>query len=190
MRIKRFIRIVVLYFLPVILTHMIFAILDQNLQNQLWDIEVIFKERRNLINMAVYFYFLIIPLYLALSNVVFHINKERYLYIEEIKFTYLSIFIGNLIVYIYNMVNLYKFGHLDLNPFLELIWVLIPQGIVLGMFLFLGSLLVKKRKRESISKKDIEADENLKKNIFDINIDTDDVFKGNAYENNVEKDGK
>lgn len=190
MDIKRLIRIVTLYFLPVILTHMIFAILDQNLQNQLWDIEVIFEERRNLINIAVYFYFLAIPLYLALSNVIFHMNKEHYLYIEEIKFTYLSIFIGNLIVYIYNMVNLYKFGSLDLNPFLELICVLIPQGIVLGMLLFLGFLLVKKRNIESISEKDIEEDDKLRKNTFDTNIDTDDVFKRNEYENNVEKDSK
>lgn len=158
MDIKRFIRIVGLYFLPVILTHIIFAILDQNLQNELWNIEIIFQERRNLINIAVYFYFLIIPLYLALSNVIFHINKESYLYVEEIKFIYLSIFIGNLIAYIYNMISLYKFGSLDLNPFLELIYVLIPQGIVLGMFLFLGSLLVKKRKIESISEKNIEKD--------------------------------
>lgn len=188
MDIKRLVRIVILYFLPVILTHMIFAILDQNLQSQLWDIEVIFKERRNLINIAVYFYFLLIPLYLVLSNVIFHINKDHYLYIEEIKFTYISIFIANLIVYIYNMVNLYKFGSLDLNPFLELICVLIPQGIVLGMLLFLGFLLIKKRKIESISEKDIEEDEKLKKNAFNTKIDTEDVFKRNTYENNAEKD--
>lgn len=173
MDIKRLIKIILLYFLPVILIHMIFAVLDQNLQNKLGDIEVIFQERRDLINIAVYFYFLVIPLYLTSSNVIFHMNKEHYLYIKEIKIIYLSIFIGNLMVYIYNIVNLYKFGFLDLNPFLELICILIPQGIALGMFLFLGSLLVKK-KIKSISEKNIEEDENLRKD---------------GYYNNADKDG-
>lgn len=153
MDIKRFIRIVVLYFLPVILTHMIFAILDQNLQNQLWDIDVILQKRRDLMNIAVYFYFLVIPLYLALTNFIFNVNKEYYLYKQEIKFIYLSIFIENIIVFIYNLVSLYKFNDLDLNPFLELILVLIPQGISLGIFLFLGYLLIKNSKIRSIFKR-------------------------------------
>lgn len=155
MDIKRVIRIVVLYFLPVILTHMIFVILDQNLQNQLWDIEVILQKRRDLINIAVYFYFLIIPLYLALTNFIFNVNKEYNLYKEEIKFIYLSIFMENIIVFIYNLISLYKFDDLDLNPFLELIFVLIPQGISLGIFLALGYLLIKKSNIRSIFKRNI-----------------------------------
>lgn len=155
MDIKRVIRIVVLYFLPVILTHMIFVILDQNLQNQLWDIEVILQKRRDLINIAVYFYFLIIPLYLALTNFIFNVNKEYNLYKEEIKFIYLSIFMENIIVFIYNLISLYKFDDLDLNPFLELIFVLIPQGISLGIFLALGYLLIKKSNIRSIFERNI-----------------------------------
>lgn len=149
MDIKRVLKIIILYFLPVIAIHMIFAVMDLNIQNQKMDMEVMFQERRDVINIAVYFYFFIAPLYLALINVISHMNKKHELYTKDIKFIYLSIFLGGLCAYIFNINNAYRLIKSDLNPILEFFMVFITEGIMLGMLSFIGFLLIKNRMKRN-----------------------------------------
>lgn len=127
-------------FIPVILIHMIFTLIDKRIMITSGNLEV----RLSLIHMSIYFYFFVIPIYLMIVNVLFNAKKELKSYYSDMEFGALSILGGNIVVLIINIISRYVVKIQDINLLIEFFIILIPELIMFLLIEFLGSYLVKK----------------------------------------------
>ncbi|MDO5518248.1 MAG: hypothetical protein Q4F66_11885 [Clostridium sp.] len=131
----------IIYFAPVILMHMLFTLIDKNIQINGNDLDL----RLSIIHMSIYSYFFVIPIYLMIVNVVFNAKNKIEEYYEDTKLGALSIIAGNIVVLIINIVSLYVIKVYDINLIIEFFIILVPEIIMFIMIEFLGSFLVKKQ---------------------------------------------
>ena len=131
----------IIYFLPVILSHIIFTLTDKNIQLNSNSIDL----RLSIVHLSIYFYFFVIPIYLMIVNVVYNAKKEIKIYYNETRFGALSILGANIAVLIINIISFYIVKLYDINFMIEFFIVLIPELIMFAMISFLGSYLVKKQ---------------------------------------------
>lgn len=127
-------------FIPVLLMHLIFTLIDKRMMITNSDVEV----RLSLIHTSIYFYFFVIPIYLMIVNILFNAKKEIKAYYDDIKLGALSILAGNIVVLIINIISLYVTGVKDINLAIEFFIIFIPELIMFSLIQFLGSYLVKK----------------------------------------------
>lgn len=131
----------IIYFLPVILSHIIFTLTDKNIQLNSNSIDL----RLSIVHLSIYFYFFVIPIYLMIVNVVYNAKKEIKIYYNETRFGALSILGANIAVLIINIISFYIVKLYDINFMIEFFIILIPELIMFAMISFLGSYLVKKQ---------------------------------------------
>lgn len=131
----------IIYFLPVILSHIIFTLTDKNIQLNSNSIDL----RLSIVHLSIYFYFFVIPIYLMIVNVVYNTKKEIKIYYNETRFGALSILGANIAVLIINIISFYIVKLYDINFMIEFFIILIPELIMFAMISFLGSYLVKKQ---------------------------------------------
>ena len=131
----------IIYFLPVILSHIIFTLTDKNIQLNSNSIDI----RLSIVHLSIYFYFFVIPIYLMIVNVVYNAKKEIKIYYNETRFGVLSILGANIAVLIINIISFYIVKLYDINFMIEFFIILIPELIMFAMISFLGSYLVKKQ---------------------------------------------
>ena len=131
----------IIYFLPVILSHIIFTLTDKNIQLNSNSIDL----RLSIVHLSIYFYFFVIPIYLMIVNVVYNAKKEIKIYYNETRFGVLSILGANIAVLIINIISFYIVKLYDINFMIEFFIILIPELIMFAMISFLGSYLVKKQ---------------------------------------------
>lgn len=131
----------IIYFLPVILSHIIFTLTDKNIQLNSNSIDL----RLSIVHLSIYFYFFVIPIYLMIVNVVYNTKKEIKIYYNETRVGALSILGANIAVLIINIISFYIVKLYDINFMIEFFIILIPELIMFAMISFLGSYLVKKQ---------------------------------------------
>ena len=131
----------IIYFLPVILSHIIFTLTDKNIQLNSNSIDL----RLSIVHLSIYFYFFVIPIYLMIVNVVYNAKKEIKIYYNETRFGVLSILGANIAVLIINIISFYIVKLYDINFMIEFFIILIPELIMFAMISFLGSYLFKKQ---------------------------------------------
>lgn len=165
----------IVYFLPIILAHMIFTLIDKNIVVNGNDSDL----RLSIIHMSIYFYFFVIPIYLMIVNIMFNAKNKIEKYYDDIKLGALSIIGGNIAVLIINIVSLYTIKVYEINLMIEFLIILVPELIMFMMIQFLGSYLVKKHDEDyeeetleglTIPKREIEfykKDENQNEQIIE-----------------------
>lgn len=131
----------IIYFLPVILSHIIFTLIDKNIQINSNNVDL----RLSIVHLSIYFYFFVIPIYLMIVNVIYNAKKEIKIYYNETKFGALSILGANITVLIINIISFYIVKLYNINFMIEFFIILIPELIMFAMISFLGSYLVKKQ---------------------------------------------
>lgn len=144
---KKIIKLI-LYFLPVILIHVIITAISRNFRSQLENVSGMVNSMDDVLNIGLFFYFWVIPIYLAWVNFISHIEQDYSLYNKDIKFTYISIFLGNIYTLIFNFTNQFIGIQTGFNCFLEFIIIFSVQCVILAMTSFLGLLLIQVMDKE------------------------------------------
>lgn len=134
----------IIYFIPVMLLHMIFSLIDKFIVINKNNLDL----RLSIIHMSIYFYFFVIPIYLMIVNIAFNAKKEIEEYYKDTKLGALSIIGGNIVVLIINIVSIYIINLHELNLVVEFFIILVPELIMFFMIEFLGSFLVKKQDKD------------------------------------------
>ncbi|NME82376.1 hypothetical protein [Clostridium sp. SM-530-WT-3G] len=130
-----------MYFLPVVLAHIIFTLIDKSIQLKNNDVDL----RLSIIHLSIYFYFFVVPIYLMILNVVYSVKKEMKDYYDNIKLGAISIVCANILVLIINIISSCFTRFSYVNILIEFFIILIPELIMFGMISFLGGYLVKKQ---------------------------------------------
>lgn len=137
----RSIKKLMVYFLPVVLVHIIFTLMDKSIQLKSNDVDL----RLSIIHLSIYFYFFVIPIYLMILNVIYNVKKEIEVYYNDMKFGVASITCANILVLIINIISFCFTRVVDVNILVEFFIILIPELIMFAMISFLGRYLVKKK---------------------------------------------
>lgn len=185
----------IIYFVPVVLAHIIFTLIDKNIQLKGGSVDI----RLSVIHLSIYFYFFVVPIFLMIVNVVYNVKNDIKVYYDEMKFGGFSILGANISVLIINIISLYFIKSPDINVIVEFFIIFIPELIMFAMISFLGGYLVKKKDEDceeetleglKIPKREIEfykedETDNKYKNASDVMIEKNDNI-GNE-EKSIEK---
>ncbi|HCW53721.1 MAG TPA: hypothetical protein DG753_08300 [Clostridium sp.] len=181
-----------IYFLPVVLAHIIFTLIDKSIQLKNNDVDI----RLSIIHLSIYFYFFVIPIYLMIVNVAYNVKKEMKAYYDDIKLGAISIVCANILVLIINIISFCFTRFSDVNILIEFFIILIPELIMFGMISFLGGYLVKKEDDDfeeetleglTIPKREVEFYKNNE--ICDgIKDQSDEILEKEEIKENIEKE--
>ncbi|MBE6062375.1 MAG: hypothetical protein E7207_02175 [Clostridium butyricum] len=138
---KKLVKKSIIYFVPVVLAHIIFTLIDKNIQLKSGNVDV----RLSIIHLSIYFYFFVIPIYLMIVNVIYNAKNQIKMYYDEMRFGALGILGANLSVLIINIISFYFVELTNINVIVEFFIIFIPELIMFGMISFLGGYLVKKK---------------------------------------------